>query len=119
MDSGKALARSGELLIEVTAALDLYGGALSSVGAQVRNCGDAVAQAAASMRFKTAIEIVIDELRESGTCLQEASQKVELAVREAEQDELFELVSVLGMYVCLLVLCESNNDRSVFLCALL
>ena len=54
-------------------------------------------QAAASMRFKTGLELVIDELRESGTCLQEASQKCQLAVREAQQDELLDLMQIIGM----------------------
>ena len=48
------------------------------------------------MRFKTGAEIVIDELRESGTCLQEASQKCQLAIQEAKQDELEELMQVIG-----------------------
>ena len=43
MDAGKALARTGELLIDVTTELDLYGGALSAAGAEVRNAGDAIA----------------------------------------------------------------------------
>ena len=64
---GKALARSGELLIDLTTKLDLYGGSLSATGANIRNCGDCLAQAAASCRFKTAAELVIDELRE-GEC---------------------------------------------------
>ena len=42
----------------------MYGGSLSAAGASIRNCGDCVAQAAASCRFKTAAELVIDELRE-------------------------------------------------------
>jgi hypothetical protein len=87
MDSGKALARSGELLIDLTKALDLYGGALSAAGAQIRNSGDSLAQAAASCRFKTGLEIVIDELREAATCLSEATDKLELAVSEAEADQ--------------------------------
>jgi hypothetical protein len=62
--TGKALARSGELLIDLTSSLDMYGGSLSAAGASIRNCGDCVAQAAASCRFKTAAELVIDELRE-------------------------------------------------------
>ena len=95
MDAGKALARSGELLIDVTTALDLYGGALSATGAQVRNAGDALAQAAASLRFATALELVTDELREAGTCLQEASDKCTLAVAEAEQDDLVDLIPLL------------------------
>lgn len=92
MDSGKALARSGELLIDLTRALDLYGGALSAAGAQIRNSGDSLAQAAASCRFKTGTEIVIDELREAATCLSEATDKLNLAVEEAgaDQDPLLE-----------------------------
>jgi len=64
MDCGKALARSGELLIDLTTSLDIYGGSLSAMGANVRNCGDCLAQAAASCRFKTGVELVTDELRE-------------------------------------------------------
>ncbi|KAL7545101.1 hypothetical protein ACHAWF_008456 [Thalassiosira exigua] len=86
MDSGKALARSGELLIDLTAALDLYGGSLSATGANVRNCGDCLAQAAASCRFKTAAELVVDELREGGDCLREGGGKLSLAVKESEVD---------------------------------
>jgi hypothetical protein len=86
MDSGKALARSGELLIDLTTALDLYGGALSAAGANIRNAGDSVAQAAASCRFKTGTELVCDELREAGTCLQEASTSLKKAVEEADAD---------------------------------
>jgi len=86
MDSGKALARSGELLIDLTKALDLYGGALSSAGAQIRNSGDSLAQAAASCRFKTGVEIVIDELREAATCLSDATDKLTLAAEEAAAD---------------------------------
>eukprot|EP00536_Pseudo-nitzschia_multiseries_P010057 jgi/Psemu1/202307/e_gw1.295.44.1 len=87
MDSGKALARSGELLIDFTKALDLYGGALSNAGAQIRNAGDALAQAGASCRFKTGLELVIDELREAAACLSEATDKLDMAVREAEADK--------------------------------
>jgi hypothetical protein len=86
MDSGKALARSGELLIDLTTALNLYGGALSAVGANIRNAGDCVAQAAASCRFKTGTELVCDELREAATCLTEASTKLKEAVEEAVED---------------------------------
>jgi hypothetical protein len=87
MDSGKALARSGELLIDFTRTLDLYGGALSSAGANIRNAGDCLAQAAASCRFKTGIELVIDELREAATCLSECGDKIILAKEEAEADQ--------------------------------
>lgn len=86
MNSGKALARSGELLIDLTTSLDLYGGSLSATGATIRNAGDCLAQAAASCRFKTAAELVIDELREAAVCLSEGSDKLSLAVKESEAD---------------------------------
>ena len=86
MDAGKALARSGELLIDYTSAVELYGGGLSAVGAQIRNAGDSIAQAAASCRFKTGVELVTDELREAATCLEEAKSKLNLACEEAEAD---------------------------------
>ena len=57
----------------------------------MRNAGDCIAQAAASCRFKTGTELVIDELREAATCLQEGVVKLKLAVEEAEQDERMEL----------------------------
>ena len=75
---GKALARSGELLVDLTNALDLYGGGLSATGASIRNCGDCLAQAAASCRFKTASELVIDELRE-GKTEENSSNEVSIA----------------------------------------
>ena len=87
MDSGKALARSGELLIDMTQTMSLYGGGLSAAGAQIRNAGDCLAQAAASCRFKTGAELVMDELREAATCLQEASDKCKMASEEAKTDE--------------------------------
>lgn len=96
MDAGKALARSGELLIETTSALDLYGGGLSAAGAQIRNAGDCIAQAAASCRFKTANELVCDELREAATCLEEATGKMKLAVEEAVADENMQLAKRIG-----------------------
>mmetsp|Transcript_7748 Transcript_7748/g.13968 ORF Transcript_7748/g.13968 Transcript_7748/m.13968 type:complete len:260 (-) Transcript_7748:180-959(-) len=76
MDAGKALARSGELWIEWTALseTDLYH--ISSAGASIRNAGDCVAQAAASCRFKTGLELVCDELREAGTCLTEGNTQM-------------------------------------------
>jgi hypothetical protein len=87
MDSGKALARSGELLIDMTSTLNLYGGGLSAAGAAIRTSGDSIAQAAASCRFKTGTELVLDELREAATCLQEASLKCKVATEEAQADE--------------------------------
>ena len=100
MDSGKALARSGELLIDLTTALGLYGGALSASGAQIRNAGDCLAQAAASMRFKTGAELVVDELREAATCLTEAVVKLRLAVEEAEIDDNPTLALTVGACEC-------------------
>jgi len=87
MDSGKALARSGELLIDLTSDLQLYGGALSASGALIRNSGDAIAQAAALCRFKTGAELACDEIREAATCLTEARDKFQQAIREAETDQ--------------------------------
>ncbi|KAL3792081.1 hypothetical protein ACHAWO_008720 [Cyclotella atomus] len=86
MDSGKALARSGELLIDLTTQLSLYGGSLSAAGACIRNAGDCLAQAAASCRFKTAAELVIDELREGADCLKEGVDKLYRASEESGVD---------------------------------
>jgi hypothetical protein len=126
MDSGKALARSGEFLIDLTQDLDLYGGTycmiaefstscflnlilsrncmslieggLSAAGAQIRNAGDSVAQAAASCRFKTGSELVTDELREAATCLIEACSKLKTAVEEARQDNLLAFADTIGSW---------------------
>lgn len=104
MASGKGIARSGELLIDLSSSLDLYGGGLSAAGAQIRNSGDCVAQAAASCRFKTAAELVCDELREGATCLLEATDKLKLAIEEARTDDdsllataIERMVDTLGM----------------------
>jgi hypothetical protein len=96
MDSGKAFARSGEFLIDVTSEIEIYGGALSAVGALIRNSGDAIAQAAASCRFKTALELVCDELRESAACLAEATTKLKQAVEEANMDKNESLSRAVG-----------------------
>jgi hypothetical protein len=98
MDSGKAFARSGEFLIDLTTAEGLYGGALSAAGAHIRNAGDSIAQAAASCRFKTGVEVVVDELREAGTCLKEATDKLTLAEQEARNDNRAELAMRIGTY---------------------
>jgi hypothetical protein len=74
----------------------LYGGALSAAGAQIRNSGDCVAQAAASCRFKTGTELVCDELREGATCLSEATDKLKQAIDEAKVDEDGSLAKELG-----------------------
>jgi hypothetical protein len=102
LDAGKALARAGELLIDITTELNLYGGALSAVGAGMRNAGDNIAQAAASCRFKTANELVIDELREAALALSESTSKLQLAIDEAKTDENVELAARIGTCcVCL------------------
>ena len=98
MDSGKALARSGELLIEMTSDLEIYGGALSASGALIRNAGDAIAQAAALCRFKTGAELACDELREAATCLTEARDKLQQAVVEGETDDNAELARKLSEF---------------------
>ena len=97
MSAGKALATTGERLIEWTAENELYGGALSAAGANIRNAGDSVAQAAASCRFKTGRELVIDELREAGTCLSEAVGKLKQAVEGAGVDKDAVLAAEVGM----------------------
>jgi len=96
MASGRAIARSGELLIDLSSSLNLYGGGLSAAGAQIRNSGDCVAQAAASCRFKTAAELVCDELREGATCLLEATDKLKLAIDEAYTDDDPRLAAAIG-----------------------
>lgn len=96
MDSGKALARSGELLIDLTSDMELYGGALSATGALIRNSGDCIAQAAALCRFKTGAELACDELREAATCLTESVDKLQLATEEAKTDEDKDLAQKIG-----------------------
>lgn len=107
LDSGKALARTGELLIDLTSELNLYGGALSAVGAGVRNAGDNIAQAAASCRFKTGNELVIDEIREAALSLSESTSKLQLACDEAKTDQNDALAARIGMF-CVLKLCISS-----------
>jgi len=109
MDSGKAMARSGELLIDFTSDVELYGGALSASGALIRNAGDALAQAAALCRFKTGAELACDELRESATCLKEAVDKLRQAKQEAIVDEDFTLMNAIGMVGGELFLYSWNN----------
>lgn len=99
MDSGKALARSGELWIDLTTDLELYGGALSASGALIRNAGDALAQAAALCRFKTGTELACDEIREAATCLTECVDKLKQAKQEANIDEDAPLEATIGTYV--------------------
>ena len=87
LDAGKAFARTGELMIDLTTAMDIYGGALSSAGANIRNAGDNIAQAAASCRFKTAQELVMDEIREAASALQECTNQLQQAVDEANSKD--------------------------------
>ena len=96
LDAGKAFARTGELIIDMTTAMGLYGGALSSAGANIRNAGDNIAQAAASCRFKTAHELVIDEIREASSALLECSNKLQQAVDEANTDKNGALATSIG-----------------------
>ena len=96
MDAGKAFARSGEFLIDVTNEIDAYGGPLANAAASMRNAGDHIAQAAASCRFKTGMELVCDELRESAWCLDDATKKLKQSTRDAEADNDDELAKVLG-----------------------
>lgn len=69
---------------------------MSAAGAQIRNAGDCIAQAAASCRFKTGTELVVDELREASTCLREATEKLNLAIEEAQVDQRADLVRNIG-----------------------
>jgi hypothetical protein len=97
MDSGKALAQAGEFIIEWTNQLNNYGGALSAVGAQLRNAGDNIAQAAASCRFKTGMELVSNELREAATQLAEGRMKMKQAVTEMNMENNTKIAARLGM----------------------
>jgi hypothetical protein len=78
----------------------MYGGALSAAGAQIRNAGDSIAQAAASCRFKTGLELVTDELRESGTCWKTAYDKLKNGVEEVSEGKR----EILGEYLFFLLL---------------
>jgi hypothetical protein len=80
----------------MTTAMNLYGGALSSVGANIRNAGDNIAQAAASCRFKTAQELVIDEIREASSALLEGTSKLQQAIDEAKVDQNDALANAIG-----------------------
>jgi hypothetical protein len=132
MDGGKALARSGECIIEWTQSDSLnniYGGALSAVGAQIRNAGDNLAQAAASCRFKTGTELVSDELREAGTQLQEGVVKMKQAIQEANADNNADLARRLGtedtcfsrfllpLFACIVSVVESSLGSSPASCS--
>jgi hypothetical protein len=95
MEAGKQLAVAGEQVIAWTDLVRLYGGGISGAGAQFRNAGDSVAQAAASCRFQTGQELVCDELRTAADCLAEASNKLELGVEEANVDGQRDLQTIL------------------------
>ena len=64
--------------------------------ALIQSSGDCIAQAAASARFKTGLELVCDKLRESATCLTEAAVKLKLAVKESAADKNNELSGLVG-----------------------
>jgi hypothetical protein len=95
MESGKQLAVAGERVIAWTDRAGLYGGGISAAGAQLRNAGDSVAQAAASCRFQTGQELVCDELRTAADCLGEATNKLRLGAEEAGVDEQYDLQKIL------------------------
>lgn len=116
LDAGKALARTGELLINLTTELNLYGGALSAAGAGMRNAGDNIAQAAASCRFKTANELVIDELREAALALSESTSKLQLAMDEANTDQNVELATRIGRFVDCHKCCFHCQSSHTFKC---
>jgi hypothetical protein len=105
MDAGKALARTGELVIDWTSAViiitdknnnNMYGGAFSAVGANLRNAGDNIAQAAASCRFKTGQELVQDEIREAAAAILQGAGKCQPAVVEARADQNDALAATIG-----------------------
>jgi hypothetical protein len=75
MAAGQCLARMGEEWIESTRGdtKAYYGGPFANAGANVRNAGDHVSQAAASCRFKTGTELIAEELREAATALAAAA----------------------------------------------
>jgi hypothetical protein len=85
--AGKQLARWGETWIDETRDTKLYGGPLSSAGANIRNAGDHVAQAAASCRFKTGTELIADELREAGTAMDAAADCLQQFVDNDKTDQ--------------------------------
>ena len=109
MDAGKAFARSGELLIDAaTNEMDdlEYGSPLANAGASFRNAGDHMAQAAASCRFKTGLELVSDELRESAWCLVDAATKIEQQadlVRTEDSDEFVAALGEFGTFICIYI----------------
>lgn len=92
LEAGKALARYGELMIDVSTTTTSYLGFswkafqmgdkdggdtvtqqlspyIAAIGACIRTAGDCIAQAAALMRFKTGHELVVVELRDASFCL--------------------------------------------------
>jgi len=110
--SGKAMANAGELLIDLTSKLDIYGGGLSAVGAYIRNSGDCVAQSAASCRFKTGSEIVSDELREGGTCFLTSADKCKEAIEQANAKENAQFAKILEEMLPHLVTCGASLEAA-------
>ena len=92
LEGGKALARYGELMIDLSTTTTSYMGFswkafqmngddngdtevtktlsphIAAIGACIRTAGDCIAQAAALMRFKTGHESVVVELRDASNC---------------------------------------------------
>lgn len=112
MEAGKQLAVAGEQLIQWSDLASLYGGGISAAGAQIRNAGDSVAQAAASCRFQTGQELVCDELRTAADCLLEASNKLGLGAEEADVDGQHDLQTILQACVPLVQQTSESLEKA-------
>lgn len=111
MEAGKAMATAGEMWVDLISSTDFAnsffgsggGGdnnninnnnnkALYACGVQLRNAGDALAQAAATGRFAYGMEMTSNELRESASCFQSATNLLQQAVTArntaSQQDNL-------------------------------
>ena len=110
MDAGKELAESGQLLIYLTAELNLDGGALSESGAQIRNAGDCLVRAGKSMQLKVGNRLVAGKIREAVTCMRTVLVKLQLAVEEAKMDDTPVLARNIGAFVCDFVCVFSINE---------
>jgi hypothetical protein len=89
MAAGQCLARLGEDWIESTRGdtKAYYGGPFANAGANIRNAGDHLGQAAASCRFKTGTELIAEELREAATALTAAADYLQQQQQQDQQQE--------------------------------
>ena len=110
MDAGKELAWSGYFLSALTTELNLYGGALSESGAQIRNAGDCLVRAGKSMQLKVGNRLVAGKIREAVTCMKTVLVKLQLAVEEAKMDDTPVLARNIGAFVCDFVCVFSINE---------